>query len=181
MADYEEFDVTGGLEEGFENLDVTQEPQAEAAVSLAALGSLTEREEELRAVSQARDEFEQRFLIDPGQRAFDAAEESPAGLGNIVGVGIGEKEVNGIPIGQLAVKVFVKEKLGATQVASEALVPSSVGGSQRMSTSPVKFTPRCSRHVIVRRLGGYLLVVVTSCMLGTGVSRPTCESTLYPE
>ena len=93
MADYEEFDVTGGLEEGFENLDVTQEPQAEAAVSLAALGSLTEREEELRAVSQARDEFEQRFLIDPGQRAFDAAEESPAGLGNIVGVGIGEKEV----------------------------------------------------------------------------------------
>ena len=128
MADYEEFDVAGGPDEGFEDFDVTQEPQAEAAVSLAALGSLTEREEELRAVSQARDELEQRFLMDPGQRAFAAAEEGPAGLGNIVGVGIGEKEVNGIPTGQLAVKVLVKEKLGTTQVASEALIPSSVGG-----------------------------------------------------
>jgi hypothetical protein len=46
----------------------------------------------------------------------------------VVGLGIGEKEVDGHPTGQLAIKVFVKEKLSEAEVSEEALVPQSLGG-----------------------------------------------------
>lgn len=127
--EFEEYDVTRETqEEPFEEFDVTQEPKGEPEVSIEALGSLSEEDDDLKSLSRARDELEKRLLLDPGEVAFAAAEDGPAGVGNIVGVGIGEKEVDGIPTGQLAVKVFVKDKLAAEDVSSEALVPQSIGG-----------------------------------------------------
>jgi len=46
----------------------------------------------------------------------------------VVGVGIGEKDENGVPTGRLAVKVLVKEKRPDHRVSPDALVPRDVGG-----------------------------------------------------
>jgi hypothetical protein len=128
MAEFEEYDVTEGVSEGFEEFDVTKEPDGEAEVTAEALGEMTTSEDEAKTLMQARDELEKRLLVDPGTAVFAAAEEGAAGLGNVVGVGIGEETVGGIPTGKLAVKVFVKEKLAANKIASEALAPESTGG-----------------------------------------------------
>ena len=56
------------------------------------------------------------------------SEESGADLGNIVGWGVGEKVVGGRFTGDLAVKVYVAEKLAASDVSEEAMVPEEVGG-----------------------------------------------------
>jgi len=146
--DFEEFDVAQGPAEGFEEFDVTEEPGAEAELSLEALGGLSEREEEFKSVSQARDEIERLFLVAPDQKALATAEEGPAGFGNIVGVGVGEKTVDGIPINQLAVKVFVKEKLSESQISSEALVPESLGGVP----TDVDVTGEVNAHSFTARL-----------------------------
>jgi hypothetical protein len=145
MKRFEEFDVS---QEDFEDFDVTQEPEAEAEMSMEALGGLSEKEDEFKSVSQARDELEKQLLLDPGEAAFAAAEEGPSGFGNIVGVGIGEKEVDGVPTGQLAVKVFVKEKLDSEDITSEALVPESVGGV----TTDVDTTGEVSSQFFTARL-----------------------------
>src|SRR5262245_31589171 len=106
--EFEDFDVTQG---DFEEFDVAEEPEAEPGVSIESLGSLSESDDEFKSLSQARAELEKRLLVAPGEVALAAAEEGASGFGNLVGVGIGEKEVDGVPTGQLAVKVFVKEKL----------------------------------------------------------------------
>lgn len=125
MKEFDDFDVSG---ENFEEFDVTKEPEAKPEISIESLGGMSADENELRSLSQARDEMEERLLIAPAEMALAAAEEGPSGFGNIVGVGIGEKEVGGIPTGQLAVKVFVKEKLYDAEVSAEALVPRDLGG-----------------------------------------------------
>ena len=112
----------------FEDYDVTQESAEEPEASVEALGGLADDENTYKSLSQARDELEQRLMISPADTALAAAEEGTAGLGNMVGVGIGEKVVDGIPTGVPALKVFVKEKLSSEQVSSEALVPQSMGG-----------------------------------------------------
>ena len=112
----------------FEEFDVMQEFTEEPEASMESLGGLAEDENTLKSLNQARDELEQRLLISPAETAMAAAEEGAAGLGNLVGVGIGEKVVDGIPTGQPALKVFVREKLSAGEVSSEALVPQTVGG-----------------------------------------------------
>ncbi len=144
MDEFEEFDVKG---EGFEEFDVTREPEAEPEISIESLGGLAAADDTLRSLCQARDEMEKRLLIAPAETALAAVEEGPSGFGNIIGVGIGEKEVNGLPTGQLAVKVFVKEKLYAGEVASEALVPGALGG---MPTD-VDATGEISAHRYVGR------------------------------
>jgi hypothetical protein len=143
--EFEKFDVTG---EGFEAFDVTAEPEPEAEVSIEALGGLSESEDELRSVSQARDELEKRLMLDPGEAAFAAAEEGAAGYGNVVGVGMGEKEVNGSPTGQLVVKVYVKEKLASKDVASEALVPESIGSAK----TDVEATGEIAGQLFIQKL-----------------------------
>jgi len=112
----------------FEDYDVTQEFAEEQEASVEALGGLADDENTYKSLSQARDELEQRLMISPADTALAATEEGAAGLGNMVGVGIGEKVVDGIPTGQPALKVFVKEKLSVEQVSSEALVPQTMGG-----------------------------------------------------
>ncbi len=126
--DFQDYDVLAGKEGGFEEFDVTEEPENEADVSAESLGGLAESEDDFKSLNQARDEIEQTFMGELSQQLTAMAEDGVAGLGNIVGVGIGEKVVDDTPTGQMAVKVFVKEKLYASEVSSEALVPSSLGG-----------------------------------------------------
>lgn len=128
LSSYEDYDVLEGEGKGFEDFDVTEEPEAEEGFSAEALGGLTEGERDYRAIEQARAEVEKTFMIDLGDQIAATAEDGTAGLGNIVGVALGENVVDGTPTGQLAVKVFVKEKLKASEVATEALVPASLGG-----------------------------------------------------
>ncbi|TXL73298.1 hypothetical protein FHP25_21680 [Vineibacter terrae] len=105
-----------------------QEPAAEAAAGIEALGGLSASEDQLKSLLQARDELEQRLMPDLAVQTAAVAADEASGVGNIVGVGIGEKEVGGFSTGQLVVKVLVKEKLNPGEVASEALVPQSLGG-----------------------------------------------------
>lgn len=66
--------------------------------------------------------------------AYDADAEAESqkkkvfGLGNVVGVGIGEKESGGRSTGRLCVKVYVVKKSKDFAVASEAEVPQKVQG-----------------------------------------------------
>src|SRR6185295_16255212 len=55
-----------------------------------------------------------------------AQENGQYGLGNIVGIGIAEKEVNGQPVGTLAVAVYVITKVPGYMVTPEALVPERI-------------------------------------------------------
>lgn len=126
--DFQDYDVLAGKEGGFEDFDVTAEQETELDVSVESLGGLAESEDDFKSLNQARDEIEQAYMGELSQQLTAMAEDGTAGLGNIVGVGIGEKVVDDTPTGQMAVKVFVKEKLYASDISSEALIPSSLGG-----------------------------------------------------
>lgn len=130
MEHFEEVDLGQGTDGEFEEFDVTRESEEAGPVSIEALAGLVDKEDQLTSLTQARDELEQRLMIAPAEKTFAAAEEGPAGYGNIVGVAIGEREVDGLPTGQPAIKVFVKEKLSPSEVSSEALVPQALGGVQ---------------------------------------------------
>jgi hypothetical protein len=114
--------------QGFEDVDFSTAPEEAApeftAESLGVVGG----ESDFKALLAAQAELEDRLLVAPEHAMAATADSGVYGLGNIVGIGIGEKEVDGYPTGQLAVKVFVKEKLSASDVASEALVPNTLGG-----------------------------------------------------
>jgi hypothetical protein len=121
---FEPFDPSA---QDFETFDVTADTPVEE-VTADALGELAPSEEEYRALVRAQEAVEQRYLLDPASAVAAAAETGVTGLGNVVGAGIGEKLVDGMPTGQLAVKILVKEKLNAADVAAEALVPDSIEG-----------------------------------------------------
>jgi hypothetical protein len=114
--------------EQFEDFDVMQEPEAESTETVEVLGGFSKNEDELKSLMQARDELEKRLMPGLAVKAIAATDDEVAGFGNIVGVGIGEKEVGGFPTGQLVVKVLVKEKVKSEKVASEALVPAAISG-----------------------------------------------------
>jgi hypothetical protein len=116
--------------ESFEEFDPTQAPEiaAESHLAFEAFGGLAATEDDASSVSQAREEIEKRYMIAIDQKLMAVAADGPYGMGNIIGVGIGEKEVDGFPTGQLAVKVFVKEKLNLHEIAAEAAIPASLGG-----------------------------------------------------
>lgn len=188
--------------EGFEEFDVTAEPESQAEASMESLGELTSSEDEFRSISQARDEIEKKYLREPGEAAAAAAADGPAGFGNVVGVGIGEKEVDGMPTGQLAVKVLVKEKLNPDEVSSEALIPQAVGGvatdvdvtgdvTAQMFTARLRPAPggvsigNCQRVMagtlgcLVRRgnllfvlSNNHVLALVNTSPIGTGLPQP---------
>jgi hypothetical protein len=77
----------------------------------------------------ARDELERKL---GGHRAriaaFAAAKPDVAGRENIVGFAVGLRYSANALTGQLAVKVFVREKLPMDQVAAAARVPTKVAG-----------------------------------------------------
>lgn len=108
-------------------------PPPDAEVAMQSIEGLSTSGEELASVVQARDELESQLMGDTPQQAYAAGQYGgedyeAGGFANVVGVGIGEKEVGGFPTGRLAVKVLVKDKLSAARISSEAVIPSSVGG-----------------------------------------------------
>ncbi len=119
----------------FEDFDVTNEvtAEAEAEMTMESLGGLGDSTDQMQSLMGARDELEQRLMQPPstprmaGISASDD-EAEPYDPANVVGVGIGEKLIGGVPTGQLAVKVLVKEKKPEHEVSSEAAVPRSLGG-----------------------------------------------------
>src|SRR5262245_34936038 len=88
-SDFQEYDVLAGKESGFEEFDVTQEQEAEADVSFESLSELAGSEADYTSLSQARDEIERTYMGDLSQQVAATAEDGSAGLGNVVGVGIG--------------------------------------------------------------------------------------------
>jgi hypothetical protein len=78
---------------------------------------------------KARDEVE-RMIGGFGARisAFAAAGPDSAGPENVVGVGVGLRYAGDTLTGELAVKVFVREKLPLARVSSAARVPPAVAG-----------------------------------------------------
>lgn len=126
MNQFEDFDPTKGDE--FEEFDVSAESKAEDEVTMEMLGGFSDSEDELKSLFQARDELESQLMSDLGASFAALSEEEPYVSNNVVGVGIGEKEVNGVLTGQLVVKVLVKEKKSHSSISSEALVPQTIGG-----------------------------------------------------
>lgn len=78
---------------------------------------------------QARDELERKLGGHQARiRALATAKPDVSGRENIVGFAVGlRRAANGLT-GQIAVKVFVREKLPLAQVASAAQVPTQVAG-----------------------------------------------------
>lgn len=92
------------------------------------LGGLAKSKKEAQVLQAARALAEQQFLLPLAEKAQAAAVDGVSGLGNIVGIGIGEKEVDGIPTNQLCVQIFIKEKLSLEDVREEARIPKEING-----------------------------------------------------
>jgi hypothetical protein len=71
-------------------------------------------------------ELEKTYLV-PGMEVI-ARKAGPPGLENIIGMGIGEKMASNLPTGELAIKVYVIEKLPHAMVLKHALVPDEFDG-----------------------------------------------------
>lgn len=115
----------------FGDFDVLNEPEDvgdDQAFTLEHFGGLAEGNNHMTEVLAARDAIEQQMLLEPDAFLAVVAADGPNGFGNIVGVGIGEKEIDGYPTGQLAIKVLVREKLSSATVSSAALAPREIGG-----------------------------------------------------
>jgi hypothetical protein len=83
---------------------------------------------DLRALRQARDELERHLLAPVALKAALRRQDGSAGLGNIVGIGIGVRLAGGGATGRPAIKVFVAAKRPRRAIAAEALVPRWFGG-----------------------------------------------------
>lgn len=126
--EFDDFDPGADDSQEFEDFDPIGDREAEPESLLQALADFGPSESQAKALVEACQEICRRLPAGGEERALAAAEDGVAGADNLVGVGIGEREVAGLPTGELAVRVFVKEKLKAGQVAEEALVPASVQG-----------------------------------------------------
>ena len=62
---FEKFDSTN---EGVEAYDVALQPEPGPEISIDTLGGLSDSEDELQAVLQARDALEKRLMMIPGKR-----------------------------------------------------------------------------------------------------------------
>lgn len=124
--EFEAYDPT--TEERFEEFDVSAEPETEADATIESLAEMSSSEDEVKALLAARDELEQQLMRPASALSLAISDDESFGGANVVGVGIGEKDINGAPSGRLAVKVLVKEKVSGSRVAAEAMVPASIGG-----------------------------------------------------
>lgn len=97
-------------------------------ITVETFGGLAKSKKEVEQLLRARTTAERQFLPPLSQQAKSWAKHGVTGLGNIVGVGIGEKEIGGIPTARLCVQVFVKEKLNPQEVRKEALIPREING-----------------------------------------------------
>ncbi len=80
----------------------------------------------------ARDSAEEQLLsersMEPRAHILAFDESTMIGDENVVGVGIGEKDRNGEPTGDLAVKVYVVDKAPADAIQPQSLVPEEISG-----------------------------------------------------
>src|SRR5262249_39175562 len=114
----------------FEEFDVTAEPEAEEGTA-EALGGLAANEDEYRSLARAQEAIEKRYLLEPAAAVAAAASQGPTGLGNVVGAGIGEKLIDGMPTAQLPLKVPAREKLSPQECSATPPVPHSTGAAPR--------------------------------------------------
>jgi len=122
----EEEEITGEISQA--DIEAASAEAAAADSSAEAVGAVAAfSAEQYQALLLARDQLEQQLLPSPEAAAAAAGDVSGGGGGNVVGIGIGEKIVDGAETGRLAVKVFVKQKIEASSVDSQALVPETVG------------------------------------------------------
>jgi hypothetical protein len=114
--EFVEFDEAKSMAE-----DLTTVKEAEGATSFLQV------EEKL---VRACDALEQSMGgPEAAAESFAAPSDNPcAELSNIVGFGVGEKIVGGRFTGELAVKVYVREKCTPSQVGDAALVPEEIEG-----------------------------------------------------
>jgi hypothetical protein len=80
----------------------------------------------------AKDEMTQRFLMDrtarPQGLALFSLAVSPAPNQNLVGIGVGEKQVEGKPTGVQALKFYVRSKVPAAHLSPADALPATVSG-----------------------------------------------------
>ena len=130
MSGTDTYDPSKG--DQFEDFDVMSEAAAEteAEMTIESLGGLGDSADQMQSLMGARDELEQRLMQLPSTPSMSATADfaEPYDPANVVGVGIGEKLIGGVPTGQLAVKVLVREKKPEQEVSSEAAVPRSLSG-----------------------------------------------------
>lgn len=118
----EEAEVSGEIAQS----EIPVEAEDASPDIVAAVAGLAQ--DVYQALLAARDQLEQQMLPAPAAAVVAASvDESGGGGGNIVGVGIGEKVVDGEGTGRVAVKVFVKQKLEESTVDNQAMVPETVG------------------------------------------------------
>ncbi|HEY8021855.1 MAG TPA: hypothetical protein VIH93_12185 [Thermoanaerobaculia bacterium] len=121
-AEPEEAEVSGEIAQE----DIPADAEDASPDAVAAVAGLSG--DQFQALLAARDQLEQQMLPSPDAVSASAADtQSAGGGGNVVGIGIGEKVVDGEPTGRLAIKVFVKQKLDESAVDSQAMVPATVG------------------------------------------------------
>ncbi|MDQ3705155.1 MAG: hypothetical protein M3437_08035 [Chloroflexota bacterium] len=121
----DEFEDVEGLDQIDEAPGQEDEEFEDADLDIDALG-VQEPTEQLLA---AREQLEQQLLMDVTEAAF-AAESGTDNYGaeNVVGVGIGEKMIDGQFTGDLSVIVYVVAKHPEREIASQFLVPQEVNG-----------------------------------------------------
>lgn len=128
MEQFEEFDPTKGSQ--FEDFDVNAETNSEQSITPESFGGLSDSVHQVQSLLGAREELERQLMTPIGASVAALSDEEPYIANNVVGIGIGEKEVGGVLTGQLVVKVLVKEKKPERSISSDVLVPQTVGGVQ---------------------------------------------------
>lgn len=126
MNQFEEFDPNN--EEQFERFDVSGGTDAEDELTMESLAGMSDSQDQIKSLLEARDELESRLMGVAAASSAALSDDEPYIANNVVGVGIGEKEVNGILTGQLVVKVLVKEKKKESSLNADTLVPQTLGG-----------------------------------------------------
>jgi hypothetical protein len=86
-----------------------------------------QEEEFLDEMLAIKEDLEER-LMPEAALDIEAMEAGPAGAENIVGLGIGEREQNGEPTGEIAVKVYVIDKLPDKEVAEGFAIEAEIRG-----------------------------------------------------
>lgn len=128
MGDEERFDEEVPQEVPAEVPEVEYEEVAEEELFIEPY-ELFEDEEHVAKLEACKNRLDDTLISGVPPETFEAAAEGEAlGLENVVGVDIGEKEVDGEPTGEPCVVVYVIEKAPRDRLQAAAAVPEEVEG-----------------------------------------------------
>ena len=101
---------------------------------------------------------------------------------NLLGVGVGPKEVGGVPTDELALKFFVRTKRGKDEMGDEPMLPKTVTTEgEKVVTDVVQMAPLRARGSFTQRvrpgLGGCSGCVVVEGVTYTGTLGLGCAVT----